>query len=145
MGKDTIKRLAASILKVGISRVWLDPNNQKRFEEVLTREDVKKLIQEGLIKKLPPTPRRKIQKTKSSGYGSRKGTRKTRMKQKQMWMAKVRAQRKLLKKLLKEGKLQKSPMIKKVYRKIKANQFRSKKILLNYLKENNLLIEKTEK
>ncbi|MEM3361864.1 MAG: 50S ribosomal protein L19e [Candidatus Anstonellaceae archaeon] len=145
MGKDTVKRLAASILKVGISRVWLDPSNQKRFKEVLTREDVKKLIDEGLIRKLPPTPRRKIKKKKSSGYGSRKGTKKARIGQKEYWMAKVRAQRKLLKNLIKAGKVQKSAAIKKVYLKIKGNQFRSKKILLNYLKDNNLLIEKNAK
>ncbi|MFN3910185.1 MAG: 50S ribosomal protein L19e [Candidatus Anstonellaceae archaeon] len=144
MGKDTVKRLAASILKVGKSRIWLDPNSSKRFSEVLTREDVKKLIQEGLIKKLPAKGRIKIEKKKSSGQGSRKGSKKARMNQKLSWMRKVRSQRKLLKKLIAEKKLQKSKAIKKVYLKIKGNQFRSKKVLLNYLKENKLLIESTK-
>jgi len=150
MAKDTIRRLAASILNVGKSRVWIDNTQLKKVSEAITREDVKGLIKEGIIKKLPPKSRfkqrikeEKEQKRKGRkrGPGSRKGTKKTRIKQKQNWMNKIRAQRKLLKKLLKEGKIQKQPLIKKIYLKIKGNQFKSKRTLLNYLKENNLLIK----
>jgi len=50
----TIRRMAASILGVGVHRVWIDP---ERIEDVLgavTREDVRKLIKDGVIKAKRP-------------------------------------------------------------------------------------------
>jgi large subunit ribosomal protein L19e len=152
MAKDTIKRLAASILKVGQSRVWFDPSASKRISEALTRDDVRKLIEEGLIKKLPKKgvlkfhlKKKKSQKKKGRrrGPGSKKGTKKNRMDQKKLWIAKVRAQRKLLIGLKKAGKLLFTPSLtfKKIYRKIKAGHFKSKRSLLLFFKENNLLKE----
>ena len=89
MAKDTIRRLAASILNVGKSRIWIDNTQLKRVSEAITREDVKGLIKEGIIKKLPPKSKFKQnikkhkeqkKKGKRRGPGSRKGTKKTRIK-----------------------------------------------------------------
>ena len=55
----TIKRMAADILKVGESRIWIDPERENTLYDVVSREQVKKLIHDGVIKKLPPsTPSR---------------------------------------------------------------------------------------
>lgn len=47
------KRLAASLLKVGITRVWVDPEDTDRVSSAITREEIRKLIHEGSISKLP--------------------------------------------------------------------------------------------
>jgi large subunit ribosomal protein L19e len=47
------KRLAAELLKVGRTRVWVDPEDTDRVSSAITREEIRKLIHEGSIKKLP--------------------------------------------------------------------------------------------
>ncbi|MEM5825303.1 MAG: 50S ribosomal protein L19e, partial [Thermofilaceae archaeon] len=55
----TVKRLAASILKVGVSRIRIKPDALDKVETAITREDVKRLIKDGVIYKIPPsTPSR---------------------------------------------------------------------------------------
>jgi len=43
------KRLAADILKVGISRVRIKPEELERVADAITRDDVRILIDEGAI------------------------------------------------------------------------------------------------
>ena len=38
------KRLAANILKVGTTRVWVDPEDTDRVSSAITREEIRKLI-----------------------------------------------------------------------------------------------------
>ena len=47
------KRLAADILKVGLGRVWVDPEDTDIVSSAITREEIRKLIHEGSIKKVP--------------------------------------------------------------------------------------------
>ena len=47
------KRLAADLLKVGVTRVWVDPDDTDRVSSAITREEIRKLIHEGSIKKIP--------------------------------------------------------------------------------------------
>ena len=47
------KRLAAHILKVGKSRVWLDPTKFKDIDAAITKVDIRKLIKKGYVKALP--------------------------------------------------------------------------------------------
>merc|ERR1712115_747228 len=44
------KRVAASILKCGPSKVWLDPNNRKKIAGARTRDAIRTLITENIIK-----------------------------------------------------------------------------------------------
>ena len=53
MNLTTQKRLAASILKVGLNRVWIDPERIEEVSLVMTREGVKQLIKDGAIKAKP--------------------------------------------------------------------------------------------
>jgi len=49
------KRIAADVLKIGETRVWIDP---ERFEDVsiaITRDDVRALIKDGAIATKPET------------------------------------------------------------------------------------------
>jgi len=38
------KRMAASILKCGINRVWMDPDRTEEATEAVTRNDIRGLI-----------------------------------------------------------------------------------------------------
>ena len=53
MNLTTQKRLAASILKVGLNRVWIDPERMEEVSMAITREGVKQLIDNGAIKAKP--------------------------------------------------------------------------------------------
>ena len=55
MNLTTQRRLAASILKVGENRVWIDPNEAEEVSRAITRESVKQLIDQGIIKARPKT------------------------------------------------------------------------------------------
>src|SRR4030067_1905002 len=44
------RRLASQILKVGQNRVWIDPERTNDVEGAITREEVRKLIHEKIIK-----------------------------------------------------------------------------------------------
>jgi hypothetical protein len=47
------KRLAASVLKCGERKVWLDPNEAATIGQSNSRKNVRKLIKDGLIIKKP--------------------------------------------------------------------------------------------
>ncbi|RLI07420.1 50S ribosomal protein L19e, partial [Candidatus Bathyarchaeota archaeon] len=50
MSLKSQRRLAASILNVGVNRVWIDPERIEDVDVAITREEIKKLIHEGVIK-----------------------------------------------------------------------------------------------
>ncbi len=143
----SVKRMAASILKCGVTKIWIAPDKLKEAEKAITREDVKRLIKRGVIKKRaedkgenPEKKRKMLQKKRGRrrGPGSRKGAKGARQGQKTEWLKKVRAQRKLIKELRDKGLLERNAY-RKVYRLVKGGMFRSKKHLLTYLKEHELL------
>mmetsp|Transcript_21437 Transcript_21437/g.31854 ORF Transcript_21437/g.31854 Transcript_21437/m.31854 type:complete len:130 (+) Transcript_21437:154-543(+) len=43
--------LATRMLGVGRSKVWLDPNEKQRIAQARTRQEVRQLIQQGIIRK----------------------------------------------------------------------------------------------
>ena len=47
------KRLAASVLKCGKRKVWLDPNETTEIANANSRQNVRKLIKDGLIIRKP--------------------------------------------------------------------------------------------
>ncbi|MGC8584815.1 MAG: 50S ribosomal protein L19e [Thermoplasmata archaeon] len=137
------KRMAADILKCGISRVYIDPKGLEEVSDAITREDVRMLIKKGLIKKLPVKGnsrarwrKKRIQKMKgrSKGPGTRKGTKHARLSRKDRWISTIRAIRNELRKLKKEGKIDKRTY-RKYYRLAKGGMFRSRAHLLMHMKE----------
>ncbi|KAF2317509.1 hypothetical protein GH714_023710 [Hevea brasiliensis] len=101
------KRLAASILKCGEGKLWLDPNETNEISMANSRMNIRKLIKDGFIIRKP----RKIHsrsgskaakeakmRGRHSGNGKRKGTREARLPSKQRWMKKMRVLRRLLRK-----------------------------------------------
>jgi len=159
MNVKSQKKLAAKVMKVGLSRVRIMPAEGKDVSEAITRNDIRNLVSKGAIKKIRKRGSCKIdskfrreqkRKGRKKGHGSRKGAYYSRKKKKAMWMEKVRPLRKLLRELRDSGRLEKNEY-RKLYLSVKGGLFRNKKHLLYYLKEHELLKEvkgkgkKTEK
>ncbi len=143
----TIKRLAASLLKCGRSKIRIDPERIREAGEAITREDVRKLIRKGVVKKVrterernPQAKYRQMQKKRGRrrGPGRRKGAKGAREGQKTEWLKRIRAQRKLLSELREKGRIDRRTY-RRVYRLAKGGMFRSKKHLLTYLREHELI------
>ena len=134
MNHHKLKRMAADIFGVGESKIWVDPEQLVKAKEAMTRDDVRKLISERVIRKRKDHGHsrgaaRILQAKKAlgrrKGPGKRTGTRKARMKPKQQWVARVRGLRQSLRTLRKEGKVGDNYGV--LYKQIKGNYFRGKK------------------
>ena len=154
MDLSSQKRMAAKILKCGISRVRIDAATEdakKGVEEALTREDIRALIRGGIIVK--------VQKKGSSGAHSRKnlmqkkrgrrgGTGSRRGKKrhgtsKAAWVKLVKSLRRLIREMRDSGQIERRDY-RMLYLRVKGGFFRSKNHLLHYLKEHEML-KKTER
>jgi len=102
------RRLASRILDVGQNRVWIDPARIEDVEGAITREEVRKLIHEKIIKCLPEkgvsrsrakSVREKKRKGRRKGPGSRVGSGQAIITKKDAWMLKIRSLRKKLRAL----------------------------------------------
>ncbi|MBU0662123.1 MAG: 50S ribosomal protein L19e [Candidatus Diapherotrites archaeon] len=142
MDPGKLKRMAAQILKVGKSKVWMNPEEREKISESMTKEDVRGLIAEGLVKKsranehsrgMARKLHEKKKKGRKRGSGKRTGTKKARVKKKASWIKNVRAQRKKLAELKKSG-VKGPKAYSKMYKMIKGNYFRGKKYLEIYVK-----------
>jgi large subunit ribosomal protein L19e len=133
------KKIAAKILKCGENKVWLDPTNVK-IKTAITRNDIRRFIKEGFIKKLPEKRKVKLKEKRQQRTGSIKGAIGARESKKSNWLKVVRPQRKILKELKSKNKLS-LHSYRAVYKLIKGNFFRSKAHLMTYLKEKKLMIE----
>ena len=141
------KKLASKVAKKGLNKVKLDQKAREELKEAITKADIRSLINEGIIqvKDKEGVSRgraRKVhiqkKKGRKKGYGKRKGSKNARTDNKTKWINQVRSQRKILKDLKDKNKIIEKKY-REVYNKIKGNYFRSKKHLLMYLEQNNLL------
>jgi len=132
------KRLAASVLKCGRRKIWLDPNEMNEVGMANTRTAVRKLIRDGFIIKKPQkihsrfrARRRALEKKKGRhlGHGSRKGTRNARCSTKMLWMKRQRAMRRLLVRYKLAQKIDRK-MYHRYYLKAKGNAFKNKANLI---------------
>ncbi|MCZ7392879.1 MAG: 50S ribosomal protein L19e [Candidatus Methanoperedens sp.] len=128
------KRLAAEVMDIGVHRVWLDPEASKDIAGALTREDIRKLIEEGKVEKkeiqgISRGRARKFHEARAyghrKGHGSRSGAKGARRPKKEMWMKRIRALRKRLKEMKGNNTIDKSTY-RKLYRKAKGGEYRSR-------------------
>lgn len=143
----TQKRIAAEVLGIGQSRIWINPESMQDVLQAMTRDDVRELIKEGLIQEKPekkPTratakkraERRK--KRKGVGHGKRRGTASARKSDKAKWMEKVRSQRRFLRGLREKGTISDS-VYRTYYRQVKGGRFDSLKHLKDSMKTDKVL------
>lgn len=137
----TVRRLAADILNVGENKIRLNPDGLKEAEGALTRSDVKGLISKGFVIKLKNAGRASTKKRTRRGHGHRKGS--STLNSKEVWMMKIRAQRKFLSMLLASNAVAKKDK-RLLYQKLKSGIFRNKRAFLLYLKDNKFVANDLE-
>ena len=144
------RRMASEMIKRGKNGIWLDPERGFKVALAVTREDIQKLIHDGVIKprKEVGTSRGRARKQKFKrargqrrGPGSRKGTANARSNRKSLWINKIRAQRKYLKRLRDDEYI--SPnTYRSLYKQSKGNHFRSVRFLGNNIRESGVSLKR---
>ncbi len=141
------KRLAAEILGVGESRIWIDPRQYERVAEAITREDVKRLIKEGVIQVKPKKGNSRERwrerheqrkKGRRRGPGHRKGDKTARTDPKEVWMNRIRKIRRYLRYLRDKGLIDRRTY-RRLYMLAKGGAFHSLNHLKTYLREQGIL------
>ena len=145
------KRMAAELLNCGVNRVWIDPDpdNMKTVADAITRNDIRVMINWGLIKAKQKrgisSGRRKKQaaqkkKGRQRGPGSRKGAKYARTPKKRAWIRRIRPLRARLRELRADGVLD-TRTYRKYYRQAKGGMFKSRAHLDTQLKIHGIIKE----
>ncbi|MDG6909728.1 MAG: 50S ribosomal protein L19e [Nitrososphaerota archaeon] len=135
------RRLAASVLGVGVDRIIFNDDYSDLIQDAITRSTIRGLVGFGAIKVAPEkgvsrgrfrSRSRKLKRGRSAG--STEGTAFARNPRKGMWISKVRALRWRLK-VAKERKDISNAAYKRLYKQVKGGQVRGVKHLLDLMKE----------
>ncbi len=132
-GLDKRKNIAAKVLNVGKNRLYFDPESLSEIKEAITKQDIRELHSQGIIKVKEKKGRKKVEKRKT-----KRGPGKIKKKvnnRKQEYVKRVRKQREYIKNLLKLNKIEKETY-RDLRKQIKANSFKSLNNLRAYLREN---------
>lgn len=134
MNLRTQRRIAAQILDAGKNRVWIDPEKLAEVAGAITKQDVRKLIGQGIIKAKPlvgvgniraKLRREQKKKGRQKGFGKRRGTKTARTPSKEAWIKRIRSIRKELFTLRADKKVTPEEYS-KLYRSAGAGMFRDK-------------------
>ncbi len=143
------RRMAASLLKCGVNRVWIDPLRMEDVADAITRTDIRIQIDAGAIKAKQKRGisrgrtryhRDQRKKGRGRGQGSRKGTSKARKPKKERWIQTIRPIRERLRELRDERKIDVSTY-RKFYLQAKGGVFKSKSHLETHLRSGGYLKE----
>ena len=147
-GFTTQRRLAASELNIGESRVLINPDPELAgaLGDAITREDIRSQISDGNIKAKPKkgNSRGRIRARAEKrayghckGPGRRRGAGGARNPRKEQWMTKIRALRKRLRELREVGQIDRHAY-RLLYRKSKGGEYRNLAHLNAYIKAKGL-------
>ena len=139
------KRLAARVTGVGVHRIRFDTDHLDDIADAITRENIRSLITANTIKikSFTGTSKgrahdKKAQKNKrGTTQGSKQGRKGARVGKKEVYVAKVRALRRLLK-IAKDRKDLTNPEFWTLYKKVGGNTVRNKahlRLLMEEIKD----------
>jgi large subunit ribosomal protein L19e len=136
------KRLASRITGVGVHRIRFDVDHLDDVADAITRENIRSLITANTIKikSIVGTSRgrahtKKAQKNKrGTTQGSKQGRKGARVGKKEVYVAKVRSLRRLLK-IAKDRKNLTNPEFWTLYKKVGGNTIRNKAHLRTLMEE----------
>jgi large subunit ribosomal protein L19e len=140
------RRLAAEILKVGEGRVWIDPERIDYVEAAITREEIRKLIHEKIVRAIPEKgvsrARARALKDKRKrglrrGPGGKSGSARAKISKKQAWINQIRPLRKRLTEL-KDSRAITENVYRKLYDMSESGVFESRADLERYIKTHGL-------
>lgn len=143
MRADKVARMAADILKVGESRIWIDSKRLDELNEVVSKNDIRRLIDEGVIKVEPKKGNSRVRwmkrheqrkKGRRRGYGKRKGKISARKDPKEDWMNRIRKMRRFLR-YLRDHDVIDRRTYRELYRKVKGGEFENLRSLKMHLRE----------
>lgn len=143
------RRMAASILKCGQNRVWIDPNRLEDASDAITRADIRTLIDSGAIaaRQKKGVSRGRAEhlraqraKGRRRGHGSRRGRKGARKPSKEIWLQAIRPVRKRLKELRDSGRIDRATY-RDYYLKAKGGMFKSRPHLESHMKAEGVLKE----
>jgi large subunit ribosomal protein L19e len=143
------KRLAAELLKVSPKKVKFAADALDEIKKAITRSDMRGLIAIGKIIKKRTNHQSKVRarkiatqkrKGRQKGRGSKRGSKHSVVNKKEIWMAKVRVQRKFIKEL-RDKSLITPHDYQIIYRKSKGGFFRNKRHIKLFLNENKMFQE----
>ncbi len=128
------KRMAADVLGVGESRVWIDPDRTEDVDGAITKQDIRNLVESGAIQK---KAKQGVGSSGGSGDGpgSRKGRSGARKSEKEEWTESIRALRSRLKELRDEGDISSSEY-RELYDMASGGFFRNTKHMDLYIEKN---------
>jgi len=140
------RRLAADIMKVGEGRVWIDPERIDYVETAITREEIRKLIHEKVVRSLPEKGvcrvrarvlAKKRKKGLRRGPGGKSGGARSKISKKHAWMNRIRPLRKRMCEL-KDSRAITESNYRKLYDMSESGVFESKADLERYIKTHDL-------
>jgi len=130
---STQRRIAADLLSCGRNRVRFDPDRLSEIQNAISREDIRKLIEERAISARQARGNsrgraRALMAKRAYGHckgpGRRKGAAGARDPRKRQWIRKIRALRRSLADLREKGEID-PRLYRTLYRQASGGQFRS--------------------
>lgn len=132
MKLDQKKKLAAKALGVGKARICFNVENLAEIKEAITKQDIRDLFQQGIIRIKPEKGKKKIERRKTRRKAGK--IKKTLNHRKQIYVKITRKLRGYIKDLRKQGRLD-TKRYNELKVKIKSKAFKSKAHLKEHLEE----------